>query len=203
MVDKSAKIGRVTGRREQLLDVAAKVFAEKGFQRTTTREIGDLAGLGTGSMYYYFSSKEEIVRELIRRYWDDLFEAYSLIRSSSPSAETRLSGLIEASMRVSHRYIPEVTILHQDWPALKEIEPNLEKWMDQLEHEWVSAIDEGVQDGTFRDDIDPTLVYRTIMGAISWVPRWYRPSGQYTIDDIARSQALFLVSGIGRAVRND
>jgi AcrR family transcriptional regulator len=198
MATQQRNSSRVAGRREQLLDVAAKVFAEKGYQRTTTREVGELAGLGTGSMYYYFSSKEEIVRELIGRYWKDLFGAYNVVRATTDSANSRLAGLIQASMTVSHQHIAEVTILHQDWPALKDIEPHLEKWMNELQQEWISTIRAGIKDGSFKEDIDPTLVYRMIMGAISWFPRWYRPSGQYAIDDIAKSQASLLLSGISR-----
>jgi len=172
---------------------------KKGYQRTTTREVGALAGLGTGSMYYYLSSKEEIVKELIGRYWTDLSQAYNVVRSSTNSAESRLAGLIQASMAVSHQYIEEDAILHQDWLAHKDIEPNLIKWMDQLKHEWISTISEGIEEASFKTDTDPTLVYRMIMGAISW----YRPSGQYPIDDIARSQASVLLSGIRREAHHE
>jgi AcrR family transcriptional regulator len=154
-------------------------------------------------MYYYFSSKEEIVKELIGRYWTDLFQAYDVVRSSTNSAESRLAGLIQASMTVSHQYLGVVTILHQDWPALKDIEPNLIKWMDQLKHEWISTISEGIEEASFKTDIDPTLVYRMIMGAISWFPRWYYPSGQYSINDIAKSQTSVLLSGIQREAHHE
>lgn len=185
-------------RRETILRVAAEVFAEKGFQRTTTRKIGDLAGIHSGSIYYYFDSKEAIIRELVGRYWKDLFEEYDDVLRTIKDPQAQFTALVVASLKVSSAHLLQVTILHQEWPSLKVIDPELESRMGRLEDVWVGVIRTGIEQGTFRQDIDPILIYRTIMGAISWVPRWYRERGRYRVEEVAASQAEVVLRGITR-----
>jgi AcrR family transcriptional regulator len=52
---------QIAARREQILEAAARLFAEKGFHRTTTREIADAADVSEGTLYNYFESKEALL----------------------------------------------------------------------------------------------------------------------------------------------
>jgi len=58
---------RITGRKEQILDGAARVFAEKGFHAATTREIADAADVSEGTIYNYFASKEDLLLGIMDR----------------------------------------------------------------------------------------------------------------------------------------
>lgn len=58
---------RIAARRQQILDAAATIFADKGFQRTTTKEIADLADVAEGTIYNYFQSKDDLLMELIKQ----------------------------------------------------------------------------------------------------------------------------------------
>jgi AcrR family transcriptional regulator len=71
-------------RRDQLLEVAARLFAKRGFARTTTREIARAAGVSEGAIYRHFRSKEELLFTYVRR-------------AVVGSANSLLSGLEEAS----------------------------------------------------------------------------------------------------------
>lgn len=55
----------VEDRREQIIDAAMRVFAQKGFARATNRDIANEAGITTGLIYYYFKSKEDLLREAL------------------------------------------------------------------------------------------------------------------------------------------
>jgi len=55
----------VEDRREQIIDTALRVFAEKGFTRATNRDIAHEAGITTGLIYYYFQSKEDLLRAVL------------------------------------------------------------------------------------------------------------------------------------------
>ena len=61
-------------RRDELLELAATMFAERGLRATTVRDIADSAGILSGSLYHHFSSKEEMVDEVLRGFLDWLFE---------------------------------------------------------------------------------------------------------------------------------
>ena len=51
-------------RRDELLELAAVMFAERGLRATTVRDIADSAGILSGSLYHHFASKEEMVDEV-------------------------------------------------------------------------------------------------------------------------------------------
>ena len=63
-------------RRDELLVLAATMFAERGLRATTVRDIADSAGILSGSLYHHFKSKEQMVEEVLRDFLDWLFDRY-------------------------------------------------------------------------------------------------------------------------------
>ena len=76
-------------RREQLLAIAAGLFAEKGFKNTTVRDIADASGILSGSLYHHFDSKESMVDEILSSFQEELFGAYDEILASSDDERTK------------------------------------------------------------------------------------------------------------------
>jgi len=72
---------RAAARRTQILDAAARLFAEKGYHRTTTRDIADTADVSEGTLYNYFESKEEMLLGIMARLEESQRLGTSLIRS--------------------------------------------------------------------------------------------------------------------------
>ena len=62
---KKPQVTAAPARRRELLETAAEVFAEQGYNATTVREIADAAGILAGSLYYHFDSKESMVDEIL------------------------------------------------------------------------------------------------------------------------------------------
>lgn len=90
-------------RRRELLDTAAEVFAEQGYNATTVRKIADQAGMLAGSLYYHFDSKESMLEEILRTFLDELWDGYDTVldaelgpgkpwRPWSPSHSGRSTG---------------------------------------------------------------------------------------------------------------
>jgi AcrR family transcriptional regulator len=188
-----------TPRREEILTAAAAVFAEKGFNASTTREIGERASILSGSLYYYFPTKEQMALEIVGAYLTELKASYEEIVRDETTPTDQLRRLVDVSLEVSSRRPNEVTILYQDWLALNNVDGSLDRWMTRIEKLWRGVVDLGIERGEFRDDLDSRLVFRTIMGAISWVPRWFKPRGPAKITDVARVQAELVLNGLRRA----
>ena len=66
---------------EKILDAAAALFAEKGYQSTTLQDIIDATGLSKGAVYHHFRSKEEIARKVGDRMGDEMWEPLRRIRA--------------------------------------------------------------------------------------------------------------------------
>lgn len=193
-----AKGGKDGPRREEILAAAARTFAEKGLKGSTTRAIAERASMLSGSLYYYFTSKEAMAVEVVERYLTELLEAYEQVRTSDATPQEQLRELFRTSLQVSDRRPDEVVILYQDWHSLSALDGGMDVAMNRVEEIWCDVIEAGMRSGDLRADLEPRLVYRTIMGALSWVPRWFRPDGPRTISEIAEIQADVIVRGLER-----
>ena len=76
-----------TARREEILAIATRIFADKGYAGTTVREIADAAGILSGSLYHHFPSKESMLHEIMHGFLDGTIEQYraTLARGGAPS----------------------------------------------------------------------------------------------------------------------
>ena len=186
----------IAGRRGELLAIAAAGFAKSGFGGCSIRDIAEDANILSGSLYHHFSSKDEMVIEILDHYWRTLFDEYDCVGARDLPPDEALVELIIASLRVAELCPNEVRILHQDWHYLVALSDDLDDNMARVEASFTSVIEQAVERGMFRPDLDPALAYRTIMGAVAWVTRWHRPDGQFTIQEIGEIQARFWLDGL-------
>lgn len=109
-------------KRDELLNAAAQVFAERGYSATTTDAIADVAGVSIGTLYNYFRNKRQILLALIVTRCDDIFERLRLAQLdlSSGNARARIRAAVAAALRES-----EQSGLRRVWQVLMSAEPEL------------------------------------------------------------------------------
>ncbi len=165
-------------RHEQILAVAAGLFARKGVAATTVREIADEVGILSGSLYHHFDSKEAMVDQILAPYLRDLGTACDQALSAPADPATRLRGLISASLRVAAAHPHATEIYQSDVNYLTQSERfgYLTDAAAQVRKTWLRVIEDGVASGAFRPDVDPGIVYRLMRDAIWLSVRWFKPS---------------------------
>jgi AcrR family transcriptional regulator len=185
-------------RRDELLDLAATMFAERGLRATTVRDIADGAGILSGSLYHHFSSKEEMVDELLRGFLDWLFARYQKIVDTEPNPLERLKGLFLASFdAIEHRHAQ--VVIYQDEAKHLSSQSRF-SYLDERNKEqrkmWVDVLRQGIDEDYFRPDLDIDLVYRFIRDT-TWVSvRWYSPGGPLTAEQVGRQYLAIVLGGI-------
>jgi TetR/AcrR family transcriptional regulator, cholesterol catabolism regulator len=187
-------------RRDELLELAATMFAERGLRATTVRDIADSAGILSGSLYHHFSSKEEMVDELLRGFLDWLFDRYQEIVATEPNPLERLRGLFMASFEaIEHRHAQ--VVIYQDEAKRLSGQPRfsyVEERNQEQRKMWVDVLNQGIEEGYFRPDIDVDLVYRFIRDT-TWVSvRWYQPGGPRTAEQVGQQYLAIVLGGITR-----
>ena len=192
-------------RRDELLELAAAMFAERGLRATTVRDIADSAGILSGSLYHHFKSKEQMVEEVLRDFLDWLFDRYREIVDTEPNPLERLKGLFMASFEaIEHRHAQ--VVIYQDeakrLSALSQFD-FVEARNREQRRMWVDVLTAGVEAGCFRPDLDVDLVYRFIRDT-TWVSvRWYQPGGPLTAEQVGRQYLAIVLGGITKeGVRN-
>ena len=185
-------------RREELLQIAAGLFADKGFKNTTVRDIADASGILSGSLYHHFDSKESMVDEILSTFQAELFGRYDQILGSDDDARTKLEQAVRVSFEAIDRHRHEVAIFQNEADYLGTFERfgYLAERNEQSRQVWMRLLTEGVETGALRSDLDVELVYRFIRDTVWVAVRWYRPGGTLTHEDVAHQYLTILLDGI-------
>ncbi len=188
---------KTSRRRDEILQVAASLFAAKGYEETTIREIGDAAGILSGSLYHHFQTKEEMLHELLQGFVQMIPE-YKVIVDKGGTPKDTICDMIELGLRtvVSNPNIVAITVHERKYlarhPAFAYVEA---AWRD-ISKIWYGVLERGVAEGTIRDDLDLHLVLRMINDLVAAAVDWYRPGGRYSIDKIIKTQIALIFGGI-------
>lgn len=188
-------------RRDELLELAAAMMAERGLRATTVRDIADAAGILSGSLYHHFSSKEEMVDEVMRGFLDWLFARYREIIDTEPNPLARLEGLFLASFEAIESRHAQV-VIYQDEAKRLSAQPRfgyVEERNREQRKMWLDVLNQGIEQGCFRPDLDVDLVYRFIRDT-TWVSvRWYQPGGPLTAQQVGRQYLAIVLGGITKS----
>jgi AcrR family transcriptional regulator len=195
------------GRKNEILDLAAALFADNGIDKTTVREIGQAAGMLSGSLYHYFDSKETIVAEVITGYLEKRVTDCREVLATHTDPQDRLRALLRSELldiaesnaarvvNTQSRYVlsmlPTYTHMHDLAAEVRQI--------------WLDTIQSGVDQGVFRHDVDPEIFYalarKTSSVAQQWVDGLLWPAGPHSLTTkfgaelVADSWISLLLSG--------
>jgi len=139
-------------RRNEILDVAGKLFAIKGYEKCTVNDILKEIGIAKGTFYYYFKSKEEILDAIIMRVTDMIVErAAEAAENAKLTPEIKLLSIF-MSMQVKSEVGDEIADeLHQPENALMQ-QKSLNSIIKGVTPILTAVIDEGIAKGVFHTD---------------------------------------------------
>ena len=190
--------GATGTRRDELLAIAARLFAERGFKNTTVRDIADAAGILSGSLYHHFDSKESIVDELLDSFQQELWREYDAIDASDRTPRGKLEAVVRASFDAIDRHHSEVAIFQTDAAYLATFDrfAYLVERNTRFRDLWTRLLTEGVASGELRSDLNVELVYRFLRDTVWVAVRWYRPGGDLSPEQVADQYLHILLEGI-------
>ena len=111
----------MTNKKEFILDIAEKMFVEQGFDQTSISQLLDATQIARGTLYYYFTSKEEIMDAIIERWIEQSFEQMRIwIKRKHLSIIERLMGALaslnmqkDGQELLDHLHAPQNALLHE------------------------------------------------------------------------------------------
>jgi TetR/AcrR family transcriptional regulator, cholesterol catabolism regulator len=186
-------------RREHLVRLAAELFAKKGYQATTVRNIADEAGILSGSLYHHFDSKESIVDEILASFFDELTAANRAAAGRGDPREV-IAELVRICFGTLVPHRAAIMVMQNDWNYLRQFDrfAYLTKAEEENERIWTGQIESGQRSGLFRGDLDPALTYRMIRDTIWVTVRWFEPGGRLDAADLAEHYIKVLFDGISQ-----
>jgi AcrR family transcriptional regulator len=187
-------------RREEVLEAAARLFFEQGYAATSTTDIARELGMHRGSIYYYLSTKEDLLYELIQQRYTSGTELLERLAGREGDALARLRWLIARHIEtVAENRIPSALALNESRSLSPEHRAAIVAENDSYEAGLTALIAEGRDDGVIRDDVDPKLAAMAILGAANWLHRWYDEGRGAPPAEVGRQFAAVFTRGLAPA----
>jgi AcrR family transcriptional regulator len=180
-----------------ILKGASVVFRREGYARARLEDVATEVGVNRASLYYYVGTKEELLVALIEQ------PAYEMTRrcrealQSDLAADEKLRQAMRAYIQDLQTH-PELFLLFSESqhiasiPEAKPIVDNADAYGKAL----LAIVEEGVETGSFRSDLDARLVMLGILGMHNWIHRWYVPGGRNSLEQIGDVFATMVLSGL-------
>jgi len=154
------------------MESAEKLFAEKGFDGTSVRDISEEAGVNLAMISYYFGSKEKLMERLfLYRGHSITLQLESMLQNKQMSSLQKVYGLIDGYMerimklQCFHKIMSREQMANVKGPTTKLIH-QLKKKNQELVQELIS---EGQKKGEFKRNIDAPLLMATLIGTTSHI----------------------------------
>ncbi|KXS52499.1 TetR/AcrR family transcriptional regulator [Marinobacter persicus] len=185
MVNRQITSAGKPGDQGDVLSNAARLFREKGFERTSLKEIAEACNMLPGSLYYRYNSKEALLVELMRRGVDLVTAEVESAYASSDDPVERLRLCINAHLRALLLDSDAVYVLLFEWRALgPEAREEIIELRDQYESLWAGILETMIAQGVVRKNVDGRLLRLIGLGALNWVATWFDPNGAQSLDAI-------------------
>lgn len=187
-----AGAGLEPNRRAELLRAAARLFVEKGFAATTTRDIAEAVGMRSGSPFYHFRSKQELLKEAMI---DGLEAGRARIAGAIAGVtdpEQRLHLLVRTHLGTLLEGDCNSPMLLNETRSLDAgSRAEIAAAFDRYQAPWQATLDELAACGKLRSAAQPLRLF--LFGMLNWAGHWYRPDGPLTVDQLADSAVAMLI----------
>ena len=189
-----------TSRREELLAVATKLFAARGYHGTRMDDVADVVGLNKATVYHYYASKSLILFDIYRRAAENTLAAVHddpswSAREALYQYTVRIMTFIADNPEGSAVYWQEQPYI-TEWFTEEQVAEVREK-EEQVYQHLAGLIDRGIASGEFFD-CDSHVVALGYIGMTMGAYRWIRPDGRRTAKEIAEEFATTVLRGLIR-----
>ncbi len=193
MPRRKADTGLEPNRRAELLRAAAKLFVEKGFDATTTRDIAEAVGMRSGSPFYHFRSKQELLKAAMIEGLDAGRERLAAAIDGIADPERRLRVLVRTHLGTLLEGDCRSPLLVSETRALDDkARTEIAAAFDRYQVPWQQTLDELAQVGTLASAAPPVRLL--LFGMLNWSSHWYRPDGKLSVDELADAAVAMLIA---------
>lgn len=184
-------------RRQEILNAAARIFFEKGYDATSTKDIADATGLLKGSLYYYVETKEDFLFEIIKENHDGAIATLERVRGFEGEPLERLARLVGEHFRYIVENLATTTVFFREFRVLSPERQAVIAAEGDVYLEYVrELLAQGQSEGSIASELDIRLISIGIVGMVNSAWLWYQPGGSRNVDEIAAEFVKVIISGV-------
>ncbi|MFE7133598.1 TetR/AcrR family transcriptional regulator [Streptomyces sp. NPDC057638] len=181
----------------RLLSAATRLFAERGYDRTSVQEIVEAAGVTKGALYHYFGSKEDLLHEVYARVLRVQQERLDAFADADEPVQTRLRAAAADVVVTTIENLEDAEIFFRSMHHLSPEKHKQVRAERRRYHERFRAlVEEGQRTGVFSTATPADLVVDYHFGSVHHLSTWYRPEGALTKREVADHLADLLMRAL-------
>ncbi len=182
----------------EVIQTAAAVFSERGYDGTSIKDVATVLGLSKGSLYYYARTKEDLLFMVLQSVHGENEQILAEVEATDGLGPLQRIALYVRRQVTFNLSNPErMSVYYNDLYRLgdERLEMILRRRRDH-EAFLVGLIGEGQRAGAIDSGIDPRLAGDLVFSTIGRHFRWFRPDGEASIEDVAALCARYAVGGL-------
>ena len=189
---------KTVDKEQEILEAAAKIFASKDFHDVRMDEVSALAGVGKGTIYRYFDTKEDLYFATVTSGWDGLNEALAAALPAEATPARRLERIARETLEFFWDRGTLLTLLRSDERRFPQWDGELQKRRDVLGGLIERAIRDGIRAGQFRP-VNPRMAAELFRGMLRAANCWRHPED--TLDELVSEIVGIFTRGIERPTK--
>lgn len=191
-----------------ILRHAAQIFAERGYEGASIRDISRATGLSLSSLYYYFESKQRLLYLIQIHAFTSIIEELERRLAEAVDPETRLSVLIRNHIEYFLAHPAEMKVLSHEEDALEEPFKREVAAIKRRYYSLARGIFEELSQHGKTDGLNPRIAILSLYGMMNWIYKWHNPKVDPQAEELAGSMARIFLRGVlaagdARASRSD
>jgi AcrR family transcriptional regulator len=181
-----------------VLSASSALFASKGFERATIRDVSQATGMSLAGLYYYFKSKEELLFLIQFRAFDSICEKLREIIGSETDPQACLHSMINMHFEYFIRNMNDLKICSREIDSLKgdfyqQVAEKRKEYFDLTQ-----SIFEKIIDQSGGSSADSRLAALYLFGTLNWIYQWYRPGRYPDVEELASQLSNIYLQGFPR-----
>lgn len=188
---------RLTSAHDVILDASVKLFSVRGYTGTTMRDIAEKVGVLPGSLYAHIEGKEQILVNIVTSGIEEFLKIQSVVASSKGTPEEKLETAIKLHIAVVAKNPERNLIVFHQWRYLSEPNRSMAVKMRRRYAEmFTDLICASSRSRDRQNELDVKIKVFTILGALNWIPEWYRTDGEFSPEVLGDLIADTLINGL-------
>jgi TetR/AcrR family transcriptional regulator len=188
-------------KRASIVRAAAQCFNRSGFHGTSMDDIAARLGVSKAALYRYVSGKHDLLFEIFNLALDSGFAHLERGEAEGRNGLEKLRIALRGYLCDLIGKLHHPVVLLEENALLPEHSAAIIARRDAAERRYRKLIEQGIADGSVMASCNPKLAALALLGALNWVPKWYRADGEWSADQVADSLISLMMNSI--AVRDN
>ena len=188
-------------KREAVLKIAAELFIEKSYSRTSMNDVAERLNITKPALYHYFQNKEQILLGCYGLGAGLIEDTLNEIAAHCGTGLEKVEAFIYSYANVMTINFGRGVMRLDEGDLSEEARADVRKHKRKIDRRLRGFIQEGIDDKSI-NPCDPKIAAFSIAGALNWICQWYEPDGALSPEEIASQFARTLTQGLARQKRN-